>query len=86
MPAWYNLTTELGCPGNYGSNLTCVQAADAASIKAIIEENALNFNPVADDVTLVSQPGLQRLSGNIANIPVLGGTNAEEGRWVILSL
>ncbi|KAJ9630417.1 hypothetical protein H2203_000937 [Taxawa tesnikishii (nom. ined.)] len=68
------------CPGNYGSNLTCVQAADAASIKAIIEENALNFNPVADDVTLVSQPGLQRLSGNIANIPVLGGTNAEEGR------
>lgn len=78
--SWNNLTSQLGCPGNYGSNLTCVWAANATTIKSIIEQSILDFNPVADNVTLVSQPAVQRLSGNIARIPVLGGTNSQEGR------
>ena len=80
LPAWYNLTAELGCPGNYGSNLTCVRAADAQTIKQIIDVNILDFNPVVDNVTLVANPARMRLSGNIAPVPVMGGTNAQEGR------
>ena len=76
--AWYNLTEALGCPGKYGDNLTCVRAADAATIRQIIDVNMLTFNPIPDNVTLVSNPAKMRLSGNIAPIPVLGGTNSRK--------
>lgn len=80
VPAWDNLTASLGCPAQYGDNLTCVRAANATTIKNIIEVNELTFNPVADNVTLVPDPVAKRLSGKIANIPVLAGTNSQEGR------
>ncbi|KAI4746768.1 alpha/beta-hydrolase [Aureobasidium sp. EXF-12298] len=80
VPAWYNLTAELGCPGSFGSNLSCVRAANATDIQRIIDVNILTFNPVADNITLVSNPAQRRVMGEIANIPVMGGTNAQEGR------
>jgi acetylcholinesterase len=80
LPAWNNLTAQLGCPGTYGSNLTCVRAAKGTTIQNIINVNSLIFNPVADNVTLFSNPASRRLRGEIARIPVLGGTNAQEGR------
>jgi len=80
VPAWDQLSAALGCPGSYGSNLTCVRAANATAIQTIIDEQELVFNPSPDNVTLVQDPAEQRLSGNIAHIPVLGGTNAQEGR------
>ncbi|KAG9582865.1 alpha/beta-hydrolase, partial [Aureobasidium melanogenum] len=80
VPAWYNLTAELGCPGSFGSNLSCVRAASATDIQRIIDVNILTFNPVADNITLVSNPAQRRVMGEIANIPVMGGTNAQEGR------
>ncbi|KAH7093540.1 Carboxylesterase [Paraphoma chrysanthemicola] len=80
IPAWNNLTAQLGCPGSYSSNLTCVRAADGKTIQNIINVNSLIFNPVADNLTLVSNPAARRLSGDIARVPVLGGTNAQEGR------
>ncbi|KAJ4350897.1 hypothetical protein N0V95_004345 [Ascochyta clinopodiicola] len=33
-----------------------------------------------DNVTLVQNPAARRLSGNISHIPVLGGSNSQEGR------
>ena len=80
VEAWYELSAALGCPGSYSSNLTCVRAAPADKIRSIIDKQILVFNPIPDNVTLVSNPAEQRLSGNIAHIPVLGGTNAQEGR------
>ena len=82
VPAWDQLSAALGCPGDYGSNLTCVRAANATIIQTIIDEQVLEFNPSPDNVTLVAHPAAQRLSGNIAFVPVMGGTNAQEGRYV----
>ncbi|QIW96620.1 hypothetical protein AMS68_002138 [Peltaster fructicola] len=79
-PSWYALSDALGCPGSYSSNLTCLRAANVSSIINTITSKALLFNPYPDNKTLVSNPAAQRLSGNIAKIPVLGGTNAQEGR------
>ncbi|KAK3114778.1 hypothetical protein LTR53_006555 [Teratosphaeriaceae sp. CCFEE 6253] len=80
VPAWNALSAALGCPGSYSSNLTCVRAANATTIQQIIDEQVLVFNPSPDNVTLVSSPAQQRLSGDIAYVPVMGGTNAQEGR------
>lgn len=80
IPAWENLTSGLGCPGTFGNNLTCVRAANATKIKNIIEVNSLLFNPVADNVTLFTNPAVRRLSGNISHIPVMTGSNAQESR------
>lgn len=77
---WYQLAAALECPGNYSSNLTCVKAAPVDKIRTIIDEQILSFSPVPDNVTLVSDPAARRLAGDIAFIPVLGGTNAQEGR------
>lgn len=78
--AWNNLTSQLGCPGTYTSNLTCVRAANATTIENIINTKILISAPVYDNITFVSDPAQRRLSGNIARIPVFGGTNAQEGR------
>lgn len=80
LPAWQNLTAELGCPGKYKSNLACVRAANASVIRNILNVNALTFSPTPDNVTLLANPAARRLTGNIAHIPVLGGTNSQEGR------
>lgn len=78
--AWTNLSQALNCPGDYDSDLACVRAADATEIQRIIDVQSLTFNPIADNITLVSDPIERRLAGNIAPIPVLGGTDAQEGR------
>ncbi|THZ89003.1 alpha/beta-hydrolase [Aureobasidium pullulans] len=80
VPAWYNLTGELGCPGNFASNLSCVKAANVTDIKRIIEVYSLEFNPSPDNVTLVSDPAQRRALGQIAKVPIMGGANAQEGR------
>jgi carboxylesterase type B len=84
VPAWDALSAALDCPGEYSSNLTCVRAANATTIQTIINEQILEFNPVPDNVTLVSDPAGRRLAGDIANIPVMGGTNAQEGRVFVV--
>lgn len=74
------LAGALGCPGAYASNLTCVRAANATTIQTIIDQQALPFNPVVDNYTYVYRPALQRQNGQFAKVPVLTGTNAQEGR------
>lgn len=79
IPAWDALAAALNCTDGQ-SNLTCVEAASATTIKSIIEHQALDFNPTYDNRTLVTNPAGARTSGNIARVPVLSGTNAQEGR------
>ena len=79
VAAWDFLAASLNCT-HQKSNLSCVRAAPANEIQNIIEMAALSFSPIADNVTLVSDPVARRISGQVANIPTLSGTNAQEGR------
>jgi carboxylesterase type B len=78
--AWNILKAKLGCPGAYKSALVCVRAAPVSAIRDIISTNTLISAPVVDNVTFVSDPASRRLTQNIACIPILCGTNAQEGR------
>jgi carboxylesterase type B len=78
VASWYALSKSLNCSGE--SNLTCVRDSPATTIKSIIEHAALDFSPVPDNITLVSDPARRRLSGDIPIIPTISGSNSQEGR------
>ncbi|TGO38046.1 hypothetical protein BHYA_0083g00250 [Botrytis hyacinthi] len=75
--SWNALAAGLGC--STGSALACLRAANALTIKSYIEHAELSFQPVVDNVTRVSNPQLKRSNHQIANVPVLIGSNAQEG-------
>lgn len=80
VPSWNKLATALKCSGSDAAILECVRAAPAKKIQKIIDTQALSFDPTPDNITLVSNPAERRKSGNIAHVPVLGGSNSQEGR------
>lgn len=76
--SWNALVSGLGC-SNTSSALACVRAADALTIKSFIEHAGLSFQPVVDNITRVSNPQVRRANHQIANVPILIGSNAQEG-------
>ncbi|KAJ4502550.1 hypothetical protein HRR83_009263 [Exophiala dermatitidis] len=78
--SWVTLASALNCTSTHpGSNLTCLRDQPASTIKSTIEHLELKFGPVSDNVTNLRFPEAARLSGNIAPVPILSGTNANEG-------
>jgi carboxylesterase type B len=78
--SWLTLAAALNCTKTHpASNLTCLRAANASTIKSTIEHLALAFTPVADNVTMLRYPEEARVNKSIARVPVLSGTNANEG-------
>jgi carboxylesterase type B len=77
--SWLSLAAALNCTTKYSSDLTCVRAAAATTIKSIIENKAISFRPVVDNVTLISSPAAARAAHNVANVPILVGTTGQEG-------
>lgn len=77
---WGQLAAALNCSTSYSSNLTCIRAANATTIKSINEQQGLEFSPVFDNRTFFVNAAERRAQGLIPSIPVLGGSNAQEGR------
>jgi carboxylesterase type B len=77
--SWNALVAGLNC-SIVTDQLACVRAAPALAIKSIIEHEALLFAPVSDNVTQLEFPEAARIAGDIARVPILTGTNANEGR------
>jgi carboxylesterase type B len=82
-PAWDALAAALNCTSQQ-SNMTCIMAASATTIKDIIEKEGLYFTPTFDNKTYLSDMGRARTSKHIARIPILSGTNANEGRALVV--
>ncbi|KAB8339114.1 hypothetical protein FH972_022050 [Carpinus fangiana] len=78
---WDTLVQKLNCSSSHsGDDLACARAAPALTIKKIVEENALSFATRPDSFTSVDNSALARQSGKFVKVPVLGGTDAQEGR------
>ncbi|SMR46709.1 unnamed protein product [Zymoseptoria tritici ST99CH_1E4] len=78
VPAWNQLAASFNCPES--STLECLRNVPATDIKKYIEENALHFNYAFDGVTAFRDAANRRKNGQIAKIPILIGSNAQEGR------
>ena len=77
--SWAALVAALNC-STAASQLACVRAADALTIKSIIEHEMLAFSPVSDNVTQLATPVQSRLEHTAANVPYMTGSNGQEGR------
>lgn len=80
--SWVQLAAALNC-STTSSALACVSAADATVIQGILNDVALQFRPVVDEVTYISNPDVARANYNIANVSVMLGSNGQEGRVLI---
>ncbi|KAK8090519.1 alpha/beta-hydrolase [Apiospora phragmitis] len=90
--AWPLLVKSLNCTSSKGNSstpgsaeaekeLACVRTAPASRIRALINgpSASWSFYPVDDDITQLADPDRARAEGHIAKIPLLIGTNANEG-------
>lgn len=80
--SWDKLAAALNCPRTK-STLSCVRAADVTTIKSILEHAALPFRPAVDNFTLIRDATAARAAHKVANIPIMAGTNGQEGRVFI---
>lgn len=81
--AWNTLVQMLNCT-TAASQLACVRSKPATVIQTIIDQAALIFTPTSDGVTQLVNGQAARLAGNIAKVPLLTGTNAQEGRVFVV--
>lgn len=81
--AWNALVGGLGCTSSRNSTaeeFDCVKLADATTIYDYLWNNTgVLFTAVNDNVTELSNPFQARVDGNIAKVPIMAGTNANEG-------
>lgn len=74
---WYKAASYLNCTGNATQ---CLQTANATQLESVISMNNLLFQPQIDNYTVVSDPSARIANGSTANVPILVGSNAQEGR------
>ena len=79
LASWIMLVKVLNCT-QAASQIACVRAVPAKTIKSVIEHGALAFPPAQDNVTSSSDVRQQISSGTAARVPFLIGTNSQEGR------
>ena len=80
--AWTTLVSQLNCTSATASRdaeLACMRSVDSSDFGTILADSAVTFKGVNDNVTQRAYPELARLQGEIAMVPILTGTNADEG-------
>lgn len=84
--SWNSLSKAVGCPGKASERqLECMRNANATQILEQMQKLELGFGPRRDNMTLPSQTAKRWRSGNIAKVPILTGTIAQEGRSLVNS-
>jgi carboxylesterase type B len=79
IAVWQSLIKALNCSA-VRDTLVYVRAANAIKIKEIIEVASLYFIPTVDNITQLANPSQARSKRRIANVPLIIGTTAQEGR------
>ncbi|MCJ1381234.1 hypothetical protein MMC17_004343 [Xylographa soralifera] len=77
--SWETLVAAVGCTAA-DSQIDCVRAVPATTIQSVIEHAALSFPPTIDNKTETGNIALAIASHTAAQVPILIGTNANEGR------
>lgn len=76
--SWSALADALGC-GSTTSQYECVRSSPTDRIRSILNNQALAFPPAVDNKTNFGSLGDGIHAHTVANVPLLIGTNADEG-------
>ncbi|KAG6009451.1 hypothetical protein E4U21_002366 [Claviceps maximensis] len=78
--SWRRLARALGCSEDNDQGLLCMRAAPATQLRDAAEHKSLSFFPIHDGgATWADHPRRDRQAGRIARVPILIGSNANEG-------
>ncbi|TEB37904.1 carboxylesterase [Coprinellus micaceus] len=74
------LSSKLGCPT---SQLDCLRKQDGQELRKVLLETGAQFQPVTDNITIWKDYVQQTKAGRTAQIPLLIGTNKDEGTLIV---
>jgi carboxylesterase type B len=78
--AWNSLLTHINCI-NATSPFQCAMNTSASNIRYAQEMYNIGFGMAGDNVTIVCDPRLRREASNFAQVPVIGGSNVDDGSY-----
>lgn len=77
--SWNRLAAAVNC-GNVPDPLACMREVDASVLKDNEEQLMLTFPFITDNHTYYGKAAEpNRIAGNVARVPTMGGSNADEG-------
>jgi carboxylesterase type B len=77
--AWNLLLERIDCK-NSTEPFKCVMKTPVEKLR-YAQENGVSFGMAGDNVTIVCDPRLRREAGNFARVPVIGGSNVDDGSY-----
>lgn len=85
--SWQKLLKGTNCTS--GETIECLRALPAQDLKRVATKGGLSFGPIPDNVTVPAKPRQKRLNSaknhtSIARVPVLIGSNADEGSTTVM--
>ena len=83
--SYAEVSAHYGCT-TAASPLACLQAIDGLALEQYITSAGISFYPVADDVTSTDDVRPNILTKKFADVPVLLGTNSNEGSIFLAAL
>ena len=83
--AWNTLVSKLNC-STASNQLSCVQKAPVQAVRQVEETNALSFKANTDNVTFRAFAEVARQQKKVAQVPILIGSNANEGRIFVVGV
>lgn len=79
MQSWNEVVKHFRC-GSASPSLDCLREVPATDLQAFITEENLQFPPDEDNITHTNDALPNIISGKFAQVPILIGTNRDEGR------
>ncbi|TQN72615.1 Lipase 1 [Colletotrichum shisoi] len=83
--AWAGLSAAAGC-GNATGGVQCMRDASAETLLSAMRDHRISFTPQVDSLTVLGRPGELWKNRQVAKVPILTGTVAEEGRGLVSDL
>ncbi|ESK84633.1 acetylcholinesterase precursor [Moniliophthora roreri MCA 2997] len=76
------VAANLSCPATHGT-LACLRTKSGLEVQRALLATGAQFQPVTDDITIWKDYVKQTKEGRTANVPLLVGTNKDEGTLVV---
>jgi len=78
--AWNRLLDRVNCT-NATAPYDCIMSKSVDDLRYAQEAYGIGFSMAGDNITIVCDPRLRREAGNFARVPVIGGSNVEDGSY-----